>query len=494
MPDSSNGTIVVQPAALGGPGVGGAPIGGFEIPQAATFSFVAQFAEAADTIPAWGTTPGLRDRALRAFWPGEPLFASALYDTVAKYAGFQWSLEGGPRTVAAVQDILNSVEQGRGWYAFVTKILVDLFTQDNGAFIEVVRTADDPAAPVAGLNHLDSGRCVRTGRWDAPVVYYDLEGQGHRLKSYQVITLEEFPSPQETMRGLQYCALTRILRIAQIMRDIEVYKREKISGRFTKAIHLVGGMSTKMIGDALVQHQANADNQGLVRFMQPLVLGTLDPTAKVDYAKIDLAGLPDGYDEETTMRWYITHLAMAFGTDYQDFAPLPGRAGAAGSSAKVLAAKARGKGPELFMNMLQHMFNWHGVMPRNVRFSYTQQDPAAQTEKLQQQKEYALYLQICVEAGIITPQVARQMLVDQGYMRPEYLELMRDPDPTNVIIQPGGETIDPVPTVKPGVPGPVVPPAKGSAGGPPTPNDANNNALTTMPISQSQRPIAPAGA
>lgn len=484
------GSVVAQPNGFL-PANGGTVGGSFEIPQLDGYSIVAQFAESADTIPQWGFQPGARDRALRAFWPNEPFFASALYDTIARYAAFGWTLEGGPRTVAAMQTILHTAEHGEGWIPLIHKVLIDLYTQDNGAFIEVVRADSTPNSPVVELNHLDSGRCVRTGFWDYPVIYYDIQGRGHRLASHQVVPLAEFPSSNENMRGVQYCALTRCLRAAQIMREIQVYNREKVSGRFTKRIFLVGGMSTRMIEDAVRQHQAAADAAGQLRFIQPVVLGTLDPTAQVSLATLDLANLPDNFNEEVFMHWYVTQLAMAFGSDYQDFAPLPGRAGAASSGAGAAAqqARTRGKGPQMFMRTLEQAFNFHGIMPRNVTFKFGEQDNAAALETILLGKEYALYLQVLVEAGIVTDQVARQMLSDKGFLDPMYLELMRDPDPTPDIVQPGSVPYVTPPAIQPGDPGPTTPP--GGAGAPPTPLHANSNAIQTRPI-QSQRPAIPA--
>lgn len=491
----SPGSVVAQPNGISN--LGGVGPLGFEIPQLTGYSIVAQFADAADTIPAWGLLPGNRDRALRAFWPNEPFFSSSLYGTVARYAAFGWSLKGGPRTISAVQDILHGAEHGKGWIPFISKVLIDLYTQDNGAFIEVVRRDRSPTSPVVEVNHLDSGRCVRTGKWDNPVVYYDIEGAGHLMPYYNVVDLAEFPSPNENMRGVQYCALTRCLRAAQIMREIQIYQREKVSGRFTKAIHLVSGIPTRMIDDAVKQHQEAADSSGLIRYIQPVVIGSLDPTAHVSAATLDLASLPDNFDQEVFMHWYVTQLALAFGSDYQDFAPLPGRAGsgsAPGQTAVVSHAKSRGKGPALFMKTLEHAFNWHGVIPKNVTFSFGEQDSGAKYENILLMKEYALALQIMVEAGIITDQVARQMMADEGFLDQAYLDLMADANVTATITQPGSDPVEVPTNVKPGDPGPKEPPAITAkpAGAPPTPNNANSNRLQTRPPTATQRPSVPA--
>jgi hypothetical protein len=443
-------------------------------------------AEAADTLPAWGAFPGDRDRQLRAFWPTEPMFASALYSTVGRYAAFGWSLQGGRNTVARMQELLHTAHKGQGWQPFITRVLIDLYTQDNGAFIEIVRTDDAPDAPPTSLQHLDSVRCVRTGRSDYPVIYYDIKGQGHRMPWYSIIPLAEFPSPAEEALGRQYCALTRCLRAAQIMREIGVRSREKVSGRYTRGIHLVSGVSTKMMEDAVQQHQSAADNQGLTRFILPVVMGTLDPTARVGHEFVELAGLPDNFDQETWMRWYVAQLALAFGGDYQDYAPLPGVSMGTGNASQVAHMKSRGKGPALFMSSLEQAFNFHGVMPRTVTFRFGEQDVAAEYERIIQAKAYAEYLKALIESGIITTEVARQMMVDRGFLDMAYLIMMQEANATPDITLPGGDRL-PADSgdVEKGAPGPSEPP--GST--PPAP--PNNNAEQVPPPS-TQRPAVPA--
>ena len=421
-PTTLNGSVVAHPT---NPNQGGF-IG-------ETYSIILNMADAADSIPAWGTRPGARDQALRNFWPTEPMFASALYDTVGRYAAFGWTLKGPPLTSAAVQRILHSADFGAGWISFISKVLVDLYTQDNGAFIEVVRSGSSPNSPPVALNHLDSGFCYRTGIPETPVIYYDLNGKGHLMKWYQVIALAEFPSPNQRHNGMQYCALTRCLRAAQIMKDIQIYKREKVSGRFERAIHLVSGMPTKMIEDALTRHRNAADGQGLMRYVTPAIIGTLDPNATVGHAQIDLASLPDNYDAEQDMQWYVTNLAMAFGTDYADFAPSPGRGIGNGTEAKTAHVKSRGKGPAVFMRTLEHALNFRGVMPSTVRFSFGEQDLAEQFDNIAVRKERATWLDLLIRSGSITTEVARQILVDSGDLDPRYLEMMQETDATGEI-------------------------------------------------------------
>lgn len=421
-------------------------------------NIIISVATAADSIAPWGVNPRTRDMQLRAFWPTEPYFSGGLFTVVAQYIAFNSTLTGPPRMVGIYEDMLNSVQFGQGMEQLLELFLIDMFTQDNGAFIEIVRTDNDPRAPCITLNHLDAYRCRRTGVAETPVAYTDSKGREHLLQWYQVLHMTEFPSPIEEAHGIQYCALTRILRAAQIMRDIAVVNQEKAAGRFTRQIHLVGGVQRSVIEDIVRQKQAEADAIGLTRFIQPVIVASLDPTARVSKETIDMASVPAEYDEQKAMETYLMLMAMVFGTDYQNFAPLPGGGLGSSSQSKVLNMKSRGKGPGKFMRKFSRAMNFHGILPRTVTFSFGEQDVAEQMERTELRKERALELEILIRAGVITTEVARQMAVDTGDLDARYLRMMHEENATHEVIV---GTVDRVPRDEPveiGMPGPKEPP------------------------------------
>jgi hypothetical protein len=397
-------------------------------------SYVLSLASIADDIIPWGGNPHARDILLRSFWPTEPYLASAIYTIISRNVAFNWTLDGPPRTVKVIQDMLHNADLGRGWLSFITKLSIDLFTCDNGAFIEVIRGGLSETSPVIGIANLDSGRCRRTGVPDWPVVYTDRNGAEHKMLPWQVITVEEFPSPIETMNNVQMCAVSRILRMAQLMRDISVYKREKVSGH-ARAIDLVSGIRTQEIEDALKAHGEEQAAQGFIRFIKPMIFGTLDPNAKVAHERIDLSSLPDGFDEEVTMKWYISLLAMGFGADYQDFAPFPGGGLGSSQQSQILHQKSRGKGPALFMKTLEHKFNFHGVIPQNVTFRYDEQDTAGDMEQASLSKMRADTANVYVLNGVLTPEAVRQQMLDRGELtQEEFDKLQIEPDVTPDVV------------------------------------------------------------
>jgi hypothetical protein len=391
-------------------------------------------ATVADDLPPWGTSPYVRDRMLREFWPTESILAGTIYSASIRNSSMNLAFEGPPRTVKAVQTLFNSANLGKGQLDFFTKLVTDLLTQDNGAHFELIRESDSENAPVIGINHLDSQRCRRTGNIDIPIVYTDRLGGQHKLKWYQVISLAEMPSPIEVMNGMQYCFVTRVLRAAQVLRDMAIYKREKIGGRGPTDIHLVGGVAQSRIDDKLKIDHEKADNKGLIRYMDAMVVAGLDPTQTVSLASIPIKSLPDGFDEDTTLKWYVAWLALNAGMDYQDLAPLPGGGLGTSQQSVTLDRKSRGKGPAYYQKMILQALNFHGVIPSTVTAKYDEQDNAAALDEANLKKVQAEYYGSLITTSGMPKQVVYQMMSDDGFIDEEILQLLEQADVTEDVI------------------------------------------------------------
>lgn len=393
-------------------------------------SLVLMLAQEADEIPAWGTQIIHRDRLLREFWPQENYFASALSSIAKKYAAFKFTLDGPTRMTNITRRLLHNYEHGKGWKAFWTKLIIDVSTQDNGGFAEVVRIEDDPRSPVIQLNHLDAGRCRRTGDWDQPVMYWDRVGVPHLLNWYQVLTFEDMESPIEAGRGIGYCTLGRILRHCQIERDYSIFKKEKIGGRWTRTIHLVNGVSKDDIKNAMNLSDEEADANLIMRYKLPLILTTIDPTTPIAHQQIDLAALPENFDEEVHLKWYMTLLAMTFGVDYTEFAPMMSGHLGSGQQSQTMATKARGKGPANWMIDVESKLNFHGIVPPNVNFIFEEQDTVEEGQQIMLDWRLAQVMSLLCDPKsgepVLSTEIARQILRDKGFLRPEYLEAMGD--------------------------------------------------------------------
>lgn len=382
-------------------------------------------ATAADSILGWGVNTARRDQQLRDFWPTESFLAGAVTTVSFRNSGFDWQIEGGKERVnTAVSDMLHRAIAGDkiGWIEFTKKFSQDLYTCDNGAFIELIRDPGMDAnskfkgasAPVIGIANLDSGRCTRTGNIETPVLYTDRDGGIHKMQWYQVIPFSEFPSAIERMNGVGYCAITRALRLAQIMRSIAIFKDEEVSGRNIKKINIVGGVGRTQIEDALKRTTENANNAGNIRYIEHSILASLDPEKAVSLVTVDLAALPDGFNFDQEMQWYIAGLALDFGVDYQEFAPLPGGNIGSSSQSVVLDRKTSGKGPRTWMDSITESFKNYGVLPRMCAMTFNdknaEEEMAKQTVRTKASEEAA----IIVNARILPSRVVAQSLVDRG--------------------------------------------------------------------------------
>jgi len=425
--------IEVHPA----PGEGALP--------ASDVSLLWMVGRAADEIAQWGTDVNLRDQQLRAFVPNESYFMSALGTVIARNVGFSWTLHGPPRVAAKQQEMLNNANMGEGWHDFTAKLSFDLYTQDKGAFVEQVRAGDSPDAAIIGLNTLEAERCRHTGNPEYPVLYIDRKNVPHQLAWYQVATLCEMPANIERLPGVQVCALSRLLRAAQVIRNITLYKEEKTGGRFTRAAHILLGVTQDQINDALEKMTARADASGLLRYMQPLVVAARDPEARLDLKTLELASLPDGFDEEKTFKQYIAIIAMAFLSDYQDFAPLPGGNLGTSAQSEILHLKTRGKGPALFRKLVTHMLN-HKILPKAVEFEFEEQDLGAEEDEARVRRLRAETRAIQIKSEELTPEAARQLAVDIGDIPQELFEKLGGEDVTP------GETVEDEEQAEKGVP------------------------------------------
>lgn len=403
-------------------------------------SLTIQLAQANNNFIPFGTAVHARDRQLAAFWKTEPFLASTINSIVMARASLTWELTGPPKSVAAVRKVLRRSDFGHGWQSFIAKIALELLTADNGAFIEVVRAKPRPGRKpetgvVLGLNHLPSAMCYRTGNPNTPVIYVDANGVNHKLKWYQVATLSEIPIPNSENKNIQLSFVSRVLKMAETMRSVAIYQNEKITGQFGKAIHVVSGVSQNDIENIQKKGKLNAQAQGNIAYMSPLILSTLDPSSTVSKVTLELASLPDKFNYNEMLVWYITLLALASGSDYMDLAPLPGKGLGTAAQSDSLAQKSRVKGILLFMKLIENALETTRVLPPNVGFKYSNTDAQAEKETATIKNQRAKTREIQIKTGEITPEIARQIAVDDGDLKQEYLMMMGEGNRGTVTIR-----------------------------------------------------------
>lgn len=396
--------------------------------------------QVSDSFVKFNTPPyKQRDRQLKEFAPSEPLFASALGIVCSRNASQDWALTGSKNLVQRTQEMLMEADLGNGWESLMVKLSIDFYTQDQGAFLEIIRMqANSDTSPVIGVSTLESARMFPTGERETPWMYLDTKGAYHKLPWYNVIHFRETPWP--TIYPIQICALSRILMMCQTLKNVTIYNEEKTGGRFVRAIHLLKGITHNEVDDAIHRAMTDGDNQQLMRYLQPVYVNSIDPSADVGHDTIELASVPDHFEMDTSLKWYIALLAMGFQTDYQEFAPLPGGNLGTSHQSEVLHLKTRGKGPAYFRKLITRAMNFRKIMPPGVIFGFDEQDIQEETQRAELRKTRAEEREIRIRSTEITPQEARQLALDAGDMPEEMFTASQQPDITPQI----GENVTPV--------------------------------------------------
>jgi hypothetical protein len=414
----------------------------------------------ADWVEPWGRNWQKRDQQLRDFFPTESFVAGAIFSIAAANANFRWEIDGPPRTTEQIRVLINTANRGKGWINFAQKLSIDLLTQDNGAFIEFIRQGKTETSPVIGIATLDAARCMRTGDPLEPVIYIDRDNVRHLMKWFQVCPISECPSSIESMYDMQYSGLTRVLKMAQILKDLTVYKAEKVGGRFEKSIHIVGGPSKADLENVLERDHNRASEQGLTRFMLPTILASLDPEKPVSHVEIPLASLPENFSFDEEMKWYLAALALGFGRDYQDFAPLPGGGLGTSAQSEIMHMKSKAKGPALFMRILEYVLNFYGVMPATTTFKFEEIDPNDDKLDADTAKVRAETRAVQITSGEIDARMARQMAADIGDIDESILSMAGEIDVTDNATVEDNEPVDEGEDVKPANVKPMEKPVK----------------------------------
>lgn len=381
-------------------------------------SLFLNMANYADEIMPWSFYPMQRDRQLRRIWKQEGVLAGALYSMSARYGALPYKIKGPKRAKQRSNTLVHGFD--------VKKFTLDLMTTDNGGFIERIGPGRPDKALnrnlIQGLAVMDSGQVWRTFDPEFPVIYINpYTAQYHKIHYSRVICASSMPQPEELARGIGFCPVSRSLRFVQIMRDIEIYKHEKVGGRFRRALGLIKGkgFTKQLVNDTLDSHELKQDAIGLTRFSQ--IPFFIVPDGDADIILKDLASLPDGFDVEKEFQVYVYCLALGFGTDAREFWPAT-QSGATKADATVQHEKARGKGFGDIVNIIELALNWGGL-PDNVTIEYDYQDDSLELQIAQVHGQRILNVTALQNAGNLTIEQGNAVLVSQGVLDPEVLTI-----------------------------------------------------------------------
>lgn len=377
-----------------------------------------------------------RDRQLREFWKEVDYLAGAVYSMEAKMTAIPFTIQPSDQSdekqVAQADEffsrIFYSAEYGDGWPAFYGKWVEDLLTADNGAFAEIVGPGD-PSGPLVGMPatiaHLDSFRSQRTGDSTFPVIYLDQDGRRHKIHYTRVIFASQMSSPVVDMCGVGFCSISRCSNVAQTMLDILIYKQEKLGSRPHRQMLVTqGGLDPDDVVSSFRMAELNMNSQNLSRYSKMVVVGSRN-LMEANIVPVDLASLPDGFNEEQNIIYGMATIALAFGVDARELFPAMS-AGATRADALLQHLKQRGKGPGQIIQVTESAFNYK-FLPPTLKMVFDFQDDAQDRQVADIKQVRSNYRNIDILNGSVSPRVAHeQMLKDGDIDRAQFEKLELD--------------------------------------------------------------------
>lgn len=402
--------------------------------------------QANDLVPPWWSRT--RDITLRQFWKSVDYLSGAVYTMESRMKTVPFTVRAKNVAVKShvalakiFQELLEEESDfGAGWGTFFSQWVEDLVTQDNGTFAEILGRGK-PDGPIIGapfgLAHLDAGRCVRTSNPEYPVIYWTSRGKRSKLHYTRVIFTSQMPSPAETMHRVGFSAVSRCLNVSQTLLDILIYKQEKLGSRPQRAVWITqGGLDPDDVKGAFVLASEAMDNRLLRRYSSTVVIGS-DGIPEAGIQELDLASLPDGFDEQTSVTLGMSTIALAFGMDAREL--FPGlQSGATRAEALIAHIKQRGKGPGDILRETERLIN-HKFLPPTLVFEFDFQDDEQDRTVAEIKKTRAGTLVQLGELGLIDTRGIREQMLDTGDLSREQFERMelssgRRPDGTDLLM------------------------------------------------------------
>jgi hypothetical protein len=415
-----------------------------------------------DLPPRWSR---VRDYALLAALEHNDMWASSVARAITRQVARGWDItdtaQREPRTRRA-QALLLQANRGRGWAHYLGQQLGDFLSLDNGCFTEIlwstlaVRRGSKgqllPVGRILGIQHLDSVRCTRlhdddltayapaiARRWGLfphevtadlfPVLYTDMAGRGHLLFRWQVIDLVDMPSGRIEHRGTGLCAASRAYRTIHTTTGLERYIDEKVTGERVLEIHLVNGIQTAQMEQALSAAAEQQRARGLRQFRGVVVVPALKMDVGVGGYRIPIAEVPDGFSAREEREEARIKFANALGIPVRDLQPAPAGLNS-GATALIEAERAEGAGLAAWAEAFAAALNqW--VLPASTVFRWAENTVRDEKDRAEVLKLRAEARKVMVkDTGEISAAQALQLAADAGDVPMTFLPRDETPNAT----------------------------------------------------------------
>lgn len=417
----SNGFDILEAGRRKSIKMGDVPVGGSTILQL----FVPSTPLRTMLPPNLPATLWQRDRILSLTPRADAQWGAAIGIAVTKVASLAWEVRSdiGLRSKRAQELCLNAdsaLGQG-GWVHYIAKQVRDYLCTNNGCVTEIVRETMAYGSRIVGINHLPSIRCRRTGLPEKPIIYIDKMGREHLLNWWQVMYFSDLPDPDELLYGGGLCSAERAYPQIAKMASIEAFVYEKVSGSRPLAVHIISGLKTEQIEDAIKASEDQMAREGMSSYMGAVIMATINPTTAPSIVTIPLAELPNGFDAKEERDRADLIYANAIGLDPQDLSPLATSNLGTATQSLVLHDKAKGRGLVMFKQAFIHAIN-QLILDSRTQFLFHERDYDDLKKKADVSKARADLAKTRIDAQITTADQEREILVDEDELPRSFIQ------------------------------------------------------------------------
>jgi len=376
--------------------------------------------------PGWDTPD--RSVWMRRFWRafGNDMLAAVLATAAAKVQTQNWTMAGPEKLSRYYHTVFrDQADFYRGWGNLMARGVVDYYTQDNGWFIERLRSSpEDLSGPCLGLAHLDSQRMFPSGNAEYPWYYHSAYGQYRLLHRSQVIRIVDLPDAATNLHDSQlgFCALSRTLSTAIIMTLIVTMKREKLSDLPPSALAVFNNISRKQFESAISLHGVQEDNKGNTVWREILPLFGIDPQHPAQIQFISLREVWEGFDDQTAANIAAYSFAAGFRMDPREFWPVSAGPLGTGKEAEIQHQKAKSKSTGLLFTELERKLNSGNTLPEQLLFKFEIQDMEEEAQRAAIHQTQITNIKGMQDAGAnLSAEEIRYLLVKQYKVLPRFM-------------------------------------------------------------------------
>lgn len=375
--------------------------------------------QSANLIAPWWSPA--RDRDLRRFFRSSDHVSGAFYAMVARLITIPFEIRPVDPSVASHVKVAEQIQEslmdmtdfGKGWNFGYAKFIIDLLTQDNGCFMEIIGDGS-PVGPIKGLPygvaHLDAGRVTRTSSREFPIVYTDRNSKRYRIHYTRCIDYASLPSAELEMNGVGFCSASRCAMTAQHLVDIATYEMEKLGSRPPRGLLVGSKVSASDMASAFAKAEAMMTNKGLSNFANLVFVGSATSDIKIDI--LNLASLPDGYDKEADTRIGMAVIALALGVDFRELWPAT-ITGATKADASIQHLKAKGKAIGEILEFTRRAFQ-QKFLPPYLRMVHDFTDDEQDSLRADILNTRSQSYERLLNAQAVTERVSREMMLSDG--------------------------------------------------------------------------------